>query len=301
MFDEKYLYLSISEVSCFDNEGDGGNAGAGAGDGGNAGAGEGGNDSGEGSKAGEGNKAGEQKMHTTEAVNKIVEERLARDRKAREAAHKESYTKLEATYNDLLENKSLSDEVRAKAESELEDVRNQLRTKEERAKHEKDQLQTSFEKQLNQERADREMWENRFHDSSISRALQDAAVSNDAYNSDQVMRLLKPMTSLKPVVDETTQKETGQFRAVVDFPDHDETGAEVTFSGTPDEIVKRMRDLKDYANLFKSNVVAGLGANNATGGVNTGPNGQVDVTKLSPAQYRKIRAEQPELLGLSPK
>jgi len=296
MFDEKYLFLSVSEVSCFDNEPAGdppaGDPPAGDPPAGDPPAGD--------PPAGD-PPAGDPKMHTQEAVNKIVEERLARDRKSREAAHKESYTKLEGTYNDLLANKSLSDEVRAKAESELDDVRNELRTKEERAKHEKDQLQTSFEKQLNQEKADREMWENRFHDSSISRALQDAAVSNDAYNSDQVMRLLQPMTSLKPVVDETTGKETGQFRTVVDFPDHDETGAEVTFSGTPDDIVKRMRDLKDYANLFKSNVVAGLGANNTTGGVHTGPNGQIDVTKLTPAQYRKVREETPELLGLKAK
>ena len=37
----------------------------------------------------------------TAAVNKIVEERLARDRKSREAAHKEEYTKLEGTYKQL--------------------------------------------------------------------------------------------------------------------------------------------------------------------------------------------------------
>ena len=276
----------------YDGDGDGGSGGSGSGSGSGSGDGAGG-------KAGDG--AGDQpKMHTTEAVNKIVEERLARDRKSREATHKESYQKLEGTYNDLLENKSLSDEVRAKAETELEDVRNELRTKEERAKHEKDQLQTSFEKQLNQEKTDRQMWEDRFHDSSISRALQDAAVSNDAYNAGQVMGLLKPMTSLKPVVDETG-KETGQFRAVVDFPDHDEKGDEVTFSGTPDEIVKRMKDLGPYANLFNSNVVSGLGANNATGGVHTGSDGHVDVTKLTAAQYRKIRTEKPELLGLKAK
>jgi hypothetical protein len=291
MFDEKYL--SVSEVSCFDNE-PAGDPPAGDPPAGDPPAGD--------PPAGDPPAGGDKpKMHTTEAVNKIVEERLARDRKSREAAHKESYTKLEGTYNDLLDNKNLSDEVRAKAETELEDVRNQLRTKEERAKHEKDQLQTSFEKQLNQERADREMWENRYHDSTISSALQDAAVSNDAYNSDQVMQLLRPVTSLKPVVDETTKKETGQFRTVVDFPDHDETGAEVTFSGTPDEIVKRMKDLGPYANLFNSNVVSGLGAGNATGGIHTGSDGQVDVTKLTPAQYRKIRAETPELLGLKAK
>jgi len=286
MFDEKYLYLSISEVSCFDNEGgeggDSGDSGTGTGD----------------SGTGDGDSSGAEKMVAQSVVNKIVEERLARDRKNREVAHKEEYKKLEGTYNTLLENKNLSDDERTKAEERLEEVQNQLRTKEERAKHEKNQLQNTYEEQLKEERTAREMWENRFRDSSVSRSLQDAAISNDAYNPDQVMRLLQPMTTLKPVVDETTGKETGQFRTTVDFPDHDEKGNEVTFSGNPDEIVKRMRDLLPYANLFKSNVVSGLGANNATGGLNTGSNGQVDVTKLTPAQYRKMRKEQPELLGL---
>jgi hypothetical protein len=295
MFDEMYLNLFLSEVSCFDNDG---------GDGGSADAGDGGDDGGNGdggnaSNSGDGG-ARDQKLHSTEAVNKIVEERLARDRKNREASHKEEYKKLESSYNSLLENKNLSESERTKAEERLAEVQNQLRTKDERAKHEKAQLQDTYEQQLAEERKAREMWENRFHDSSIQRALQDAAVSNDAYNADQVMGLLRPMTSLKPVIDEAGN-ETGNFRTVVDFPDHDEKGQEVTFSGTPDEIVKRMRDLGPYANLFKSNVVSGLGANNATGGVNTGVNGQVDVTKLTPAQYRKIRAEQPDLLGLKPK
>jgi hypothetical protein len=295
MFFEKNLYLAVSEISCFDNEGDTGAGDTGAGDTGAADPG-----AADPGAADPDDKKPTEKMHTTDAVNKIVEERLARDRKSREAVHKDAFTKLESSYNELLEVKGLSDEGRAKVESQLEEVKNQLRTKEERAKHEKDKLQTSFEKQLTEERAGREMWEQRFRDSSIQRSLQDAAVSNDAYNADQVMRLLRPLTSLKPVLDDAG-KETGQFRAIIDFPDHDETGNEVTFSGNPDEIVKRMRDLKSYANLFTPNVVAGLGANNATGGIHTGSNGQIDASTLSTAQYRKIRAETPELLGLKAK
>jgi hypothetical protein len=300
---KKNLYWAVSEISCFDNN-DGGDGSAGDGGGGDGGGGGGDANAGD-ANAGDANAGGaagggDQKMHTTEAVNQIVEERLARDRKNREAKHKEEYQKLEGSYNTLLENKNLSDSERTVAEERLDDVRNQLRTKEERAKHEKDQLQTTFDEQLSKERADREIWENRFRDSSIERSLQDAAVTNDAYNTDQVVRLLKPMTSLKPVVDDNG-KETGRFQTVVDFPDHDEKGVEVTFSGNPVDIVKRMRDLTPYANLFNSNVVSGLGAGNATGGLSTGSNGQIDTTKLSPAQYRKIRKEQPELLGLKAK
>jgi len=293
MFDEKYLF--VSQISCFDGEGatsSSGSSGDGDGDGDGAGAGAG---AGDGDGAGAG--AGAGKTFDIAAVNKIVEERLARDRKSREAARKEEYKILESSYNELLEHKTLSDEERSKAEERLENVQNQLRTKEERAKHEKEQLKNDYEVQLKTEREARKIWEDRFHGSSIDRALQDAAVNNDAYNIDHIVQLLRPMTKLIPVIDDN-ENETGRFEPVVNFPDHDDKGEKVTFSGTPDEIVKRMREIRLHANLFKANVVSGLGANNATGGAASGDGGPIDVSKLTPAQYRKIRKEHPELVGM---
>jgi hypothetical protein len=288
--------MSVPQISCFDNEGGDGGDGGGANAGGDANAGGGDANAGGGDANAGGGDANAKTFDQT-AVNKIVEERLARDRKGRETEFKAKYEKLEESHNTLLESKSLSDDERSKLEVSLGDVQNQLRTKEERAKHEKQKIESDYEDKLKTEREAREVWENRFHDSSIQRALQDAAVSNDAYNPDQVVRLLRPLTKLVPVVDDAGN-ETDQFKPVVDFPDHDEKGVEVTFSGTPSEIVKRMRDLGTSANLFRSNVVAGLGAGNATGGVTPGANGRFDSSKLTPAQYRKIRKENPELLGL---
>ncbi len=276
-------YLSVPQISCFDGD-DAGDPPAGDPPAGDPPAGD--------------PPADEGKTFDTAAVNKIVEERLARDRKSRESATKEEYRTLETSYNELLEYKNLSDGERSKAEERLSNVQNQLRTKEERAKHEKDQITNDYETQLKTEREARKIWEDRFHNSSIDRALQDAAVSNDAYNIDHIVQLLRPMTELTPILDEGGN-ETGNFDPVVNFPDHDEKGDKVTFSGTPDEIVKRMKEIKQHGNLFKSNVVAGLGANsNATGGTNTGSNGQYDIPKLSQAEYRKIRAKNPEQLGL---
>ncbi len=287
MFDEKYL--SVPQISCFDND-DAGSGDAGSGDAGSGDAGSG--DAGSGDAG-----SGDGKTFDTNAVNKIVEERLARDRKSREVATREEYRTLETSYNELLEHKSLSDGDRTKAEERLLSVQNQLRTKEERAKHEKDQLVVDYETQLKTEREARQVWEDRFRVSSIDRSLQDAAVSHDAYTIDHIVQLLRPMTKLTPILDESGD-ETGRFNPVVDFPDHDDKGDEVTFSGTPNEIVKRMKEITQHANLFRSNVVSGLGANNATGGAASGPGGSVDVTKLTPGQYRKIRKEHPERVGM---
>jgi hypothetical protein len=88
---------------------------------------------------------------------------------------------------------------------------------------------------------------------------------------------------------------------MVEMPGVDPTtGDAVTLVLTPEDAVKRMKELPDqYANLFKPNVVSGMGGGTATGG---GPGqGRVDVRKLSPAEYRKLRAEHPERLGLRPK
>jgi hypothetical protein len=295
MSDERYL--SLAEVSCFDNDSDGSDGGQKA-------------QPDDADKAGDDGKKGDQadggskpddkgdgakgRLFTQDDVNRIVEERLARDRKARE----ERYRDLESRYSQLLENQNLSEEERNKLEESLEDVRKQLRSKDQQAAHERKQLLARFEQQLSETRKAAEVWENRFRESSVSRALQDAAVANDAYNASQVVGLLRPMTKLVEDLDETTGKATGRFKTVVDLPDRDEQGQEVMTQGSPSDIVKRMKELGDYANLFKSNVVSGLGANSATGGLTPGVSGPIDVRNLTPEQYKKIREENPELLGL---
>ena len=279
-------------VSCFDGDGDAGDAGdAGDGDAGDAG------DAGDGD-AGGGDAGGGEKTFSQVAVNKIVEERLARDRKNREVEHKQQYAQLETRVTSLLENEGIVGEERDKLNVQLEDVRRQLRTKDQQAAHEKGLLQKDFDTQLEEKTKAAVVWEDRFRESSIVRSLQDAAASNDAYNSSQVVALLRPMTKLVEVMDEVTNKPTGDYKTMVDFPDMDEKGDDVITQGTPDTIVKRLKVLGDYANLFKSNVVAGIGANSATGGLAPGAGGRVDVTKLTTAQYAKLRKEDPAAVGL---
>ena len=94
-------------------------------------------------------------------------------------------------------------------------------------------------------------------------------------------------------------KGTGQFDVMVDFPDKDATtGQEIKTTKTPNEAVKRMTEIAEYQNLFRRNVVSGVGGNSAIGGLTTGSNGRIDPRNLTPDQYQKVRAENPELLGL---
>jgi hypothetical protein len=128
--------------------------------------------------------------------------------------------------------------------------------------------------------------------------LQTAAINGDAFNSGQIVGLLRPITELRPEWDKDG-KETGRLVPMIDFPDVDEkTGENIKTLRTPQDAVKRMKELpQNYGNLFKSNVVSGVGAGTAAG-TGVPASGTVDARKLTPEQYRKIREENPELLGL---
>ena len=74
---------------------------------------------------------------TQDELNKI----LAEDKRK----HRRRYEKVEKQYGqDLLANNKLTQEDRAKLEESLEDVRKQLRTKEEQARFEKKQLEDQY-------------------------------------------------------------------------------------------------------------------------------------------------------------
>ena len=55
-----------------------------------------------------------------------------------------------------------------------------------------------------------------------------------------------------------------------------------------------------WGNLFKSNIVSGIGGTSATGGHASG-SGRVDVKKLTTEQYMELRKKNPAALGLRPR
>lgn len=281
MFSNRFpnRYFALPEISCFDGDPPAGDPPAGdppAGD----------------------PPAGDKKTFTQADLDRIVQERLSRDRKAREETQREAVQELENKYKDLISNQNLTQEERDKLQTKLDDVSKQLRTKEEQAAHDKKQLMSQYEQQLAAERKAREMWENRFRNSTISGAIQEAAVKHEAYDRSQMEAILRPLAKLEPIVDEVTKQETGRYRTLIDFTTVSDKGEEAQIQGTPIEIINRMKEIPKYQNLFKANVAPGIGANSATGGQAPGSNGKIDVRKLTAQQYAKIRKENPALLGL---
>lgn len=229
---------------------------------------------------------------TQEDINKF----LAEDRRKHEAKYKQ----LETSYQNILQTKGLAEDEKAKLKVEFEDLQKTFRTKEQQMEFEKKQAALKYESELGDWKQKAVRWEGMYKDQVIHTSLQDAAISGGAFNPNQIIGLLHPITELRPEVDKDG-KETGRLVPMIDFPDIDEkTGESIKTLRSPKDAVKRMTELPQlWGNLFKSNVVSGVGAGTASGGA--AASGRVDVSKLTPEQYRKIRAENPELLGLKRK
>ena len=214
-------------------------------------------------------------------VNKI----LAEDKRK----HQAQFQKLEKQLQDTLNTAKLTQDERTKLEESLEDLRKQTRTKEEQAKIEKKQLEDRLTGELTQSRSETETWKTKYVDSTITRALQDAAVAGDAYNPNTVVTVLRQMVKM---VNDTP---------MIDFPDvAEDTKEAIVKQMTPGEAIARMKQLPDaYGNLFKSGVVGGVGAASATGGLTPGSTGRVDPKKIrSMEQFMEIRQKNPGALGL---
>jgi hypothetical protein len=286
------LYLSRPWVSCFEGEGgvgDGAGAGAGAGAGTGAAAG-----AGAGAAAGAAAAAAETRF-TQEDLNRF----LAEDRRK----HQIQLQKMESQLNELAKSKSLTEQERQTLKENLDAIAGQLRTKEQQLTLEKRQLEEQYQAKVEESAKKAQVWEALFRDSTIERSLQDAAVKHEAFNPAQVVTQLRPWTRVIEVMDEKSGKPTGKYKPVVDMPDVDATTNEqVIMNRSPEEAVKRMKEMPEqWGNLFRSNVVSGIGSSSATGGLMPGQGGKIDVRKLTPTQYREIREKNPELLGLAPK
>jgi Skp family chaperone for outer membrane proteins len=213
-------------------------------------------------------------------VNKI----LAEDKRK----HQAQFQKLEKQLQETLSTAKLTADERSKLEEALDNERKRFLSKEEQAKIEKKALEDKYTGEIETLKSRAETAERRYVDSTISRALQDAAITGDAFNSNTVVTVLRPMVKM---VDDNP---------MIDFADISaETGEPIVKQMTPEEAIKRMKQLPEiYGNLFKSGVVGGLGSASATGGLTPGSNGKVDPRKLTMDQYLKLRKENPAALGL---
>lgn len=252
--------------------------------------------------AGDGDTSGDRNVSTftKDDVNRIVQERLAKDRKNRDEEYKTKVSSLEQKYEELLNNKSLEDQDREKLESQLEDLRKQHRTKEQQLEYEKKQAEEEWKSKYEEVFSKAQTWEERYTETTIQRELQAAAIKHEAYRPEQVIVQLRSQTSLKDQLD-NNGKPTGKLVPMVEMTVRNgDTGASEQLQMTPDEAVEYMKkNPEDWGNFFKNNIREGIGSSSATGGAMTGE-GTIDHTKLTDEQYFKLRKENPAALGIRP-
>jgi len=276
-------YWAGVRFACYEGEG-----GDGAGDAGGAGA------AAHGGAAGGGNDGGgAAKTFTQDELNKV----LAEDRRKHQTKLQEVETKLKAA----LDSNTLTEKDRKALQENLETVQGQLRSKEEQLALEKKQLQEQYAVQLKEAHEKAAFFETLYRDSTVERALTDAAVKNEAFSPSQLVTQLRPLTKLVPEMDPKTAKPTGKFRPMVEMQTVNQTTGEMeTKAYTPEDAVKKMKDdPTNRGNMFRSGVVSGIGSSSAPGGLKSG-NGQIDLRKITPQQYLEIRQKNPELLRARP-
>jgi len=211
----------------------------------------------------------------------------------RNKAVKAQLEQAERRYEQLLENKSLTEQQREELQGELQTLQSQLRTREQQTAHEAKKRQEQFEKQLTETKSQAEYFKNLFESSTRERAILDAAVQHDAYNPDQFINILGPRTKVVEEVNEQGEK-TGRLVPRVAVTTKGEDGTPTEVLKAPAEAIEEMKEQAEFGNLFRSNVAKGIGE----GTSNSANPGRVDLTKISDEEYFRNREKYRQQMGL---
>lgn len=192
------------------------------------------------------------KTFTQEQLDRIVSERLGRDKKDRE--------KLISELDQLRQSSRLSEEEKEKLTEQIDQLQATLMTKEELAAKEKKELEMKYTKEREKLESEAKTWRERYTNETIDRAIIDAAVSAKAFKPSQIQAILRPTTRLVEELD-SEGKATGNLVPKVKFQGRDAEGKPVTLDLTVSEVLKQMKEMPDeYGNLFASDFNGGAGS-----------------------------------------
>lgn len=235
------------------------------------------------SKEGEGAQ-NKERTFTQKDVDEIV---VKRNKKV-----KAQLEQMERNYQKLLKEQGMSAEMRAQLEKDLDDVRAQMMTKEEKLKAEKKRTELEYQERVKQVESERDEYRLRFESSTINRAISDAQQKHQGYNSDQFIALLGPKSQIVEELDAKGEK-TGQLVPRIQWNVSKEDGTVEKVLLTPDEAVERMKeDTDQYGNMFRPNIATGVGGGTAPG-TQSAMTGKVDQKRISDDEYFAMRKKDP--------
>lgn len=205
------------------------------------------------------------------------------------AERKRSEDQLKKTvgeFEELKNNVKLSSEERTSLQEKIDDYEKQLLTKEEIAKRDKEKAEKQYSERVSELEASLKESEAKFNNATIQRSIIDSAVSEGAFNPDQIIAIMKPNTRIADVKDDDGEVTGTEVRVSMVVE-----GKELDF--TVSEAIEQMKeDTGKYGNLFKSNLDEGLGKSGGTKGGT-----EIDPKNMTPEQWKKHRKS----LGLGKK
>jgi len=199
-------------------------------------------------------------------------------------------TQLEAIQNDA----KTTGETKAALETQLEELRRQNMSAEERSRLEKAKLEKDWSGKLAEKDAEASQWKQRHNELQTGYSISTAAAVHAVVPTGVpfLESYLKPRSKLVEVVD-VGGKGTGKFEAKVTLTVADKEGKPVEVEYSVGDAVKQMKDMPEqFGFLFASSAAAGLGAGTGT------PGKQPNIAKMSPAQYMEARKKNPASVGL---
>jgi len=197
---------------------------------------------------------------TTPVATTFTQEQVNAIMKKEKEIYQKKQSEIMGQLNILKDSKNLTDKEKSDLENQINDLRKQTMTTEELSKEQISKLEKSHKSSMDKLSEEKDIWKQRFTDSTIEKAIIDAAIENNAFYPEQIVALLTPKTQLVEELD-AEGKTTGNLIPKVNYETIDEKGKIIELVLHPKEAVKKMTEENKYANLFKSDRTSGFGVN----------------------------------------
>lgn len=236
---------------------DSGTDGGGSGTGGTGGAGGGGGDGDGGAGGGGAGGAGggdSNKTFTQDELNSIVK----REKAKLEGKYKEQTQKQLDEINKIRDAKDLTEAQRKKLDDRAAALEAELMTEREKAESEKKRSQTKHQQELDNIQVESKQWRGLYEKERKDTAIMSAASKHKAFNPDQLLALVSPLTHVVQRKNDKGELIPNSFETVVQTA-IEENGKFVEKQLPVEKYVEYLKGKKEYANLFVSERPGGTG------------------------------------------
>lgn len=199
-----------------------------------------------------------EKIFKQDDVNKIVQDRLERERAKIQKETADEKKRLADELEQLRQSTTITEEEKNKLTDQIKTLRNQSLSIEEQKNREVAELanklkdtETSLSKQAKE-------WKERYFSSQIETELREAAKACNARVPEQLVALNRNNTTVKEILDESG-KPTGVFKVFTTITEFKEDGSPFQVELSPMDAIKRLKQMPHiWGNQFQSDGNPGI-------------------------------------------